>query len=232
MDIPIMDSPASTCITAVGGVNVYQRGDLCYWTGGLAIDADGCPRAYHPQSDRGLDDLANAGRPGNWWGIVTDANGAAVVQGQADPAPGYYISTTALTDSSKAWNDPLRFVDSEAVPFLVVPPSFIGFMGKGGLCRLGDLALAVNLDNGKKVPCIIADIGPADELGEGSIALADTLDIPWSPRTGGCESGLLTIVFPNSRTIPAWPRDLADINAAVAELVSGHHLNLPNIPGA
>ncbi len=220
----------STLLKTVGGVNVYRRGDLVYWTGGLAIDADGSPHAYHPQDILGLDKLANAGRPGNWCGIVTDSHGSPVVQGAADPAPGYYVSTTSLTDSSHAWNDPRRFVDAETVPFIVVPPSFTGFLGKGGLCRLGDLALVVNLDNGRKVPCIIADIGPADELGEGSIALAQALDVACSPRRGGCEEGLLTIIFPGSRSIPAWPRAQADINASVATLVTAHHLNLPNIP--
>jgi hypothetical protein len=225
-------SATSTLLKTVGGVNVYQRGDLVYWTGGLAVDADGSPRAYNPNSALGLDNLGNAGSRGNWWALVVNRYGIPVMQGPSDPAPGFYISTTALTDSSKAWNDPARFVNAETVPYIVVPRSFIGFLGKGGVCRLGDLALVVNLDNGSKIPCIIADIGPNDELGEGSIALATALDIPCSPRSGGCEDGLLTIVFPNSGATPAWPRSQAEINAAVAGLVTAHHLNLPNITGA
>lgn len=38
---------------------------------------------------------ANAGRPDNWWGIVT-RHGEPVIQGANDPAPGCYVSTTSL----------------------------------------------------------------------------------------------------------------------------------------
>ena len=41
----------------------------CFQTG-MAIDADGSPRAYHPDNT-GLDDLKHGGYPGNWWGIAT-----------------------------------------------------------------------------------------------------------------------------------------------------------------
>jgi len=195
MESPLTpQTPAlSTFLANIGGVNVSTRGDLIYWTGGLAVDADGSPRAYHPQDTPGLDALANAGHPGNathcgnWWGILKDNRGNPVVQTGADPAPGFYISTTSLSDGSRAWDDPKRFVDSETVPYIVIPPLFLGFAGKGGVCRLGDLAVAVNLANGRKVPCIIADVGPANEIGEGSIALAQALGVPCSARTGGCE---------------------------------------------
>jgi hypothetical protein len=43
----------------------------------------GAPNAYHPE-DKGLDFLANAGKTGNWWGIVTEdgtPSGKPVVQG-------------------------------------------------------------------------------------------------------------------------------------------------------
>jgi len=225
---------ASAFLKNIGGVDVYTRGDLVYWTGGLQVDADGSPRAYNPK-DTGLDALANAGRPGtashrgNWWGILTDNHGEPVVQGAVDPAPGFYISTTSLSDGSRAWDDPRRFVDAETVPYIVIPPSFLGFAGKGGVCRLGDLAVAVNLTNGNKVPCIVADVGPSNEIGEGSIALAQALEVPSSPRTGGCEDNILIIIFSGSHTQPAWPRSLADINASVAMLVTAHHLNLPNL---
>lgn len=222
-------------VATIGGVDVFVNGDIVHWTGGLAIDADGSPRAYNPDSERGLDNLANAGRPGdathpgNWWGILCDQRGNPVVQGAADPAPGFYISMTALSDESRVWNDPRRFVDSETIPFLVIPGHFLGFMSKGGVCRVGDLAVCVNLANGNKVPCIVGDIGPADQLGEGSIALAAALGIPSSPRNGGCAGDILTIVFSGSRTWPAWPRSLVDINASVAALVTQHGLNLPNL---
>jgi hypothetical protein len=39
---------------------------------GLAVDADGAFRAYHPDDRRGLDTIAHAGHPGNWWALATD----------------------------------------------------------------------------------------------------------------------------------------------------------------
>ena len=62
------------------------------YTGEFTNDADGDPRAYHPKgSPPGLDYLANAGHPGNWWALATDngkPNGRPIIQGPNDPAPG------------------------------------------------------------------------------------------------------------------------------------------------
>ena len=228
MSNPLPNIPAAP-IKTIDGVDIFRSGNLIYWQSGLAVDADGSPRAYHPISANGLDNLKNAGRPGDWWALVCDSRGLPVVQGAGDPAPGYYVSTTSLADATRRENDPLRYVNSETVPYLAIPKSFLGFMGKGGICRVGDFALAVNTANGHKVPCIVADVGSDESIGEGSIALASALGVPSSPRSGGCDTGILFILFPNTRTTPAWPRTVADINAAVAGLVTAHHLNLPNL---
>src|SRR5690242_9239867 len=55
-----------------------------FYKSGMAIDADGAFRAYHPDDRLGLDSLAHAGRFGNWWALVTDngkSSGHPVVQG-------------------------------------------------------------------------------------------------------------------------------------------------------
>src|SRR6266436_10005109 len=73
-----------------------------FYKSGLAIDADGAFRAYHPNDRLGLDSLAHAGHQGHWWALVTEngkASGRPVVQGKSDPAPGYYVSMTALYDA-------------------------------------------------------------------------------------------------------------------------------------
>ena len=74
----------------------------------LRVSADGSPRAYHRDPKLGLDFLGNAGSAGRWWGIVIDSKAEPVVQGENDPAPGYYISQTALQDRTKAPTDPRR----------------------------------------------------------------------------------------------------------------------------
>ena len=50
----------------VGGVSIWQlQGQTAFfYEAGMAIDVDGAPQAYHPEPDSnlGLDFLANAGR--------------------------------------------------------------------------------------------------------------------------------------------------------------------------
>ncbi len=168
--------------------------------GGLMIDADGAPNAYHPEPGKGLDHLANAGRPGNWRGVVTDdgtPKGTPVVQGPGDPYPGFYVSATSLEDRTKPRTDPRRYVDSGSVPYIVLPPQLLAPKLKDGP-RLGDFAIVTNLRTGKQVHAIVADVGPAAKLGEGSIALAAALGVQSSPRAGGSTYGIQYVVYPRS----------------------------------
>jgi hypothetical protein len=89
----VMSVGSATVVRSPGGALVYR--------GGLMIDADGAPTAYGPDG-KGLDHLANAGKPGNWWGVVT-VDGKPVVQEN-----GYYVSTTSLEDKRFAVTDPKR----------------------------------------------------------------------------------------------------------------------------
>ena len=75
-----------------------------FYESGLMIDADGAYHAYHPDNKSGRDYLGNAGRPGNWWALVTDngkPSGNPVIQSKSDPAPGFYVTSTTLQDSTK-----------------------------------------------------------------------------------------------------------------------------------
>ena len=187
-------------VAVVGPTSVYATAaGLLVYEAGLAIDADGAPDAYHPD-DTGRDHLANAGKPGNWWGVVTDdgtAKGTPVVQGADDPRPGYYVSATALEDSKRPRTDPRRYVDSGAVPYIVLPPQLLAPKLKGGP-KLGDFAIVTNVVNGRSVHAIVADIGPGAKLGEGSIALAEALGIRSSPKAGGTSVGIQYRVYPGS----------------------------------
>ena len=183
----------------VGKTGVTRAGAALVWTSGMAIDADGAPNAYHPTPGTGLDHLANAGTPGNWWGVVTDdgtANGTPVVQGPDDPFPGYYVSPTSLVDKTKGVRDPRRYVDSTSIPYLALPPEMLASKLSGG-AKLGDFAAVID-SAGDVAYAIVADVGPRGKLGEGSIALADALGIPSNPRRGGRASGLTYVVFPGS----------------------------------
>lgn len=163
----------------------------------MAVDADGAYRAYHANNRMGLDSLEHAGHPGNWWALATDTGtprGRPVLQGENDPAPGFYVSMTSLFDASiTGERNPRRFVDAASVPYVVLPPE--GFK----YAKLGDFAIVVNLRNGKLEGAIIADeSAPKLPMGEGSIALARALSIDSDPRSGGVEKGIAYVIFPDS----------------------------------
>ncbi|MGG4212916.1 glycoside hydrolase family 75 protein [Paenibacillus sp. FSL L8-0638] len=166
----------------------------------LAVDADGSPFAYHPQN-KGLDDLRNAGQPGNWWGIVTNnlkPSGKPVIQKEGDPAPGYYVSSTALYDRSKSPKDQNAYVNSGMIPYIVLP------FEKSFGAVLGDMAIAYNVINDQWSFAVYADnyelkFGNLG-IGEGSIALAKRLGINPDPRKGGTggKANVIYVVFPKS----------------------------------
>ena len=45
---------------------------------------------------------------------------------------------------------------------------------------------------------IYADVGPRGQIGEASIALAEAIKVPASPRTGGVSHGIVYLGFPAS----------------------------------
>jgi Fungal chitosanase of glycosyl hydrolase group 75 len=187
--------PALEFLLAIGYTRIYRYENAIIFMGGMQIDADGGPHAYHPSGGAGLDVLANAGHPGNWWGIATSngkPGGTPVLQGENDPAPGFYVSTTALEDTRFSEKAQRRYVDAETVPFIVLPDRF----GMG--VRLGDLGFAYNTLGVDSEFFIYADTGPHGQIGEGSIALAKSLKVPDSPRTGGVTAGIVYVIFPGS----------------------------------
>ena len=159
---------------------------------GMAIDADGSPRAYHPENT-GLDDLKHGGYPGNWWGVATSnelATGEPLVQMASDPAPGFYVSTTSLIDERFEYQNPLRYVNAEEIPYFVLPDHF------SPAIKLGDIAWIYNTHNELHSFAVFADVGP--DVGEGSIYLAKKLGINHDPRYGGIDSGILYFIFEGS----------------------------------
>ena len=172
-----------------------------FFVSGMTIDADGAPNAYN-SDDTGLDELANAGTPARWNGIITDQNGNPLIQREGDPFPGYYISCTSLSDRTKKFTDPTGYVDASKIPYVVLPQDVADRWG----ARLGDFAVVMNLRTGKSSFAIYADIGT---LGEGSVALADALGIRSDARRGGEHDGILYLFFPGSGNLQ--PRTIGEI---------------------
>lgn len=183
----------SEILLKIGGVPVFVDYDddgfeHVYWTGEMTIDADGARNAYGPEGTDPLDYLGNAGEPGNWWGIYAppDGEGAPVIQGKHDPAPGYYVSMTAYLVPGFEAHDPRRYLDSDKIMFGVVP----GNVRKAtrGICK-GCKCLITDKKSkhkhGRALHCVIGDIGPSDHLGEASIAVARFFDLNPDPKKGG-----------------------------------------------
>jgi hypothetical protein len=206
LSVPQTSRPASreTCEKAklftanrVVAWSLVSRPSAFFYKSGLAIDADGAFRAYHPNDRLGLDSLNHAGHEGNWWALVTEnekSNGRPVVQLDSDPAPGYYVSTTALYERDNPNpRDPHRYVDAARIPYVVLHPVALDY------AKLGDFATVVNLQNGKVSSAIVADVSaPKLPVGEGSIALAQALGIDASPRTGGKDGDVVYLVYAHS----------------------------------
>lgn len=179
-----------------------------FYKSGFAVDADGAFEAYHPKSAFGLDALAHAGHRGDWWALVTTngkKTGRPVIQGQFDPAPGYFVSTTALFDPDNPnIRDPHRYVDAAKIPYIVLHPWALK------LAHLGDFATVVNLRNGKMASALVADKSSLHpRVGEGSIALAEELGINSDPRFGGQPGDVVYLIYSGSGN--GRPRDLDDI---------------------
>lgn len=185
-----------TQFETIGGVPLYRDdlGAVCF-RAGCTINADGSPHAYAPDASglTAFDYLANAGSPGNWWGIAVNDSGSPYLQSPWHPAPGYYVSTTALVNPAvEDEGHPSRYVDSERYCFGVIP-------GGQSFAKLGDVGLAYNQETGDNMYFAVADIGPQDRIGEGSMLLGRCLGFNASPKTGGTSKRIVSwVILPNS----------------------------------
>jgi Fungal chitosanase of glycosyl hydrolase group 75 len=199
----------------------------------MQVNADGAPDSYHPD-DVGITHICNGvsvGQSCTWkpkclfdfrqakaehfngptkicfFAMATDALGVPIIQGEADPKPGYFVSTTALKQAGEDIRTPQAQLDSNTVPFAVVPGTWQR-SGKPGP-KLGDFGVAYRRSNGKAVFFVIGDTGPRNKLGEGSVALHLALgNDPFVMRSGvrRADRGIggkdvAYLMFPNSAQV-------------------------------
>ncbi|MGB6941921.1 MAG: hypothetical protein WBE37_05975 [Bryobacteraceae bacterium] len=213
-------SAAFKSLGTFGGTHVWQLKGAPHGAGssfesafffecGLTVDADGARTAYGPHGlAAALDNLGNAGHPGNWWGLVTDKHHQPIVQSgiaPQQPCRGFYISQTSLYDSLFDETDVRRFVDAERIPYIALPQPGAPHPGhppqhyfrKTGL-RLGDFALLINANNGKYCFAVFADSKNKPNLGEVSICASGLLGAPTDAKHGSLPRGVIKLVFPGS----------------------------------
>lgn len=168
---------SKSLIYSIAGNSIYQDlNNVITFQSGLNVDADGGLHSYNP-SNTGLDDNQNAKDGNQWVGIATDRNGIPYKDIQ-----NYYISTTSYQWSQYPVNDHRRYVDSETIPYIVIPPQ-IRRLAKGIV--MGAKCIVTNTLNNKSIVGVVADIGPRDSIGEVSIAMANLLGVNSNPRSGG-----------------------------------------------
>jgi hypothetical protein len=197
------------------------------------VDADGAPNAYHPDDagkpckkpGKGLDCPANAGFPGGGWPnvLVRDpAKPSRPFVQTAGPHAGFFVSMTSLRNTGFAGpTNPASYVDATRTPYLVMAGDLHALAGTGSK---GDVGFALNLANGKSTPFVIADVGPNEPFGEGSIALWEALGgTSPNPRTGnGVPDGdIAFVIFPGSRNTGTigWPIDQTRLAAKTVPLL-------------
>ena len=101
-------------------------------------------------------------------------DGYPCVQGREDPHPGYFVTATTLYQDDPNRQDRCNqsgYVDSERIPYFVLPTGEVGGAG------LGDIVVARATIGGAQrlIYGIVADAGPANKFGEGSIAFNQAL---------------------------------------------------------
>jgi hypothetical protein len=181
------------------------EGEKVTFTADADIDADGAngqngARAAYMADDSGSELLANGGmgiRHGEVVGIADWFKDIVVVEsGKPKVFPGgVIVSKTAYLIRGEKDETPKRYVDSETVPYVVVPPVII--QKTKGVVR-GCFARVTY--KGKSVDCMVGDVGPRKKIGEISIAAARAVGMGASPRSGGEDRKIVQYeIFPGRK---------------------------------
>lgn len=228
----------------IGTVRVLQEptSKAIAFASQMQVNTDGAPDSYHPD-DKGITHICNGVSVGpncSWepaclpafrkakaegfrgptkmcfFAMATGKDGVPLIQGAGDPSPGYFVSTTALKQPGHKAGTPQAQLDSNTIPFAVVPTTWQRD-GKPGP-KLGDFGVAYRTSNGKLAFFVVGDTGPRNKLGEGSVALHKALgNDPFVERFGvrRARKGIggrdvVYLMFPGSAT-PGEPFDTASI---------------------
>jgi hypothetical protein len=92
------------------GYNGVSVGQSCTWKADCLADF----RKAKAENFRGPTKIC-------FFAMATNAQGLPIVQGDADPKPGYFVSTTALKQPGENVRTPQAQLDSNTVPFGVIP---------------------------------------------------------------------------------------------------------------
>uniref|UniRef100_UPI003F49A8F6 hypothetical protein n=1 Tax=Cupriavidus yeoncheonensis TaxID=1462994 RepID=UPI003F49A8F6 len=112
--------------------------------------------------------------PSKQWG-GNYGSGELEVQGDNEPAPGYFRSTTGFSLKPKKGEKTRQYVRADTVPYVAVPAKYTA--GEEVALK-GGAALVVQVRTGREVLAIVGDTKKKDRLGEVSIAVAQLMEHP------------------------------------------------------
>jgi hypothetical protein len=214
----------NTPVRVVAGVTIYKTPAGAYqFTCGTTICIDGAPTAYGP-NDSGQDLTRNAGHnkgdvktwkkdtrsnflkdeSGNkipatfweetdWFGVATGEDGKPILK-----PDGYYVSVSSYNYTgftSKGVQD--RYVNADIISYAVLSRVSAPALG----LKIGDLVYIKNLYKGKnkgKWAGFLETRRADDKIGEMSVAAADAIGVPSSPRNGGQDGDIQFTFYPNT----------------------------------
>jgi hypothetical protein len=151
--------------------------------------------------------------------LVTGPNGEhffPVIQGADAPAPGFFVSTTAVArDPSLPETDQNRFFDASVIPY----QAFNGWMLSAGGAHVnkGDFGLVIDPLTAVASGFVLADAGSGNKAGEVSTYLLSFLG-------GNNERDFVFLLFPGSGNGSILPTATAPAAAA-----AGAQINLPKL---
>lgn len=127
---------------------------------------------------------------------------ACSTPGHTDQCPTSYMlypTTSIPCPRAAGRRPPCVPIDADRIPYVAIPaagPASIMPHEFRDKTKVGWGDFGVVIANGKTVPVIVADGGPANKIGEGSTALLQALSAVGKPRTIG--SGVTVVLFPQS----------------------------------
>jgi hypothetical protein len=130
--------------------------------------------------------------------------------------------------SYRGFSGQVSYVDAERVPYIVLPEADGQNEEFYERTRIGLGDLAAVIYRGHVEFAFVADLGPPDKLGEGSVALAQALGHNPFVLRGGQEridrsipGGVIYIVFPGSRLRGATPNNILQLLREKGERLLG-----------
>ncbi len=170
-------------LKTIQGVNVYQDEDKrIHYIADMSVDVDGAHHSYRLDNKRppALDDVhASAGWPNGSWENVLAPDPKHTASPYVD-TDGFCVSMTSYFRQDFDFIDRRRWVDAEAVPYMVLPGS-IRQLCKGVV--LGCKARITRTTDGKFVDGVYAD-SSGSNIGECSVFAAKVFGEQWSASNG------------------------------------------------